>query len=176
MHVDIHAIRRHLQEEMHFRAAFAIRGGAVGVENRVRDGSVFDDATVDKNVLRPASRPGLGQRRDEALNLEPASVASDGEQVGPVARPEEPMRQAEVTRKTAETELRVTLDLDGTGRHDNATGVGFFEASGEVFLGESETFEKVDERAIERELAVSSVSAAEFDTLVAEWRGRGGAR
>jgi hypothetical protein len=56
------------------------------------------------------------------------------------------------------------------------TGVGFFEASGEVFLGESETFEKVDERAIERELAVSSVSAAEFDALVAEWRGRGGAR
>ena len=35
--------------------------------------------------------------------------------------------QAEVTRKTAETELSVALDLDGTGRHDNQTGVGFFD-------------------------------------------------
>ena len=57
------------------------------------------------------------------------------------------------------------------------TGVGFFEASGEVFLGERETFEETDERVIERELAVGSVSAAEFDALVAEWRrGRGDER
>ena len=37
------------------------------------------------------------------------------------------MRKAEVSRTTAETALSVTLDLDGTGRHDNATGVGFFD-------------------------------------------------
>lgn len=37
------------------------------------------------------------------------------------------MRQAEVSRTTAETALSVTLDLDGGGRHDNATGVGFFD-------------------------------------------------
>ena len=37
------------------------------------------------------------------------------------------MRQAEVTRETAETRLSVTIDLDGTGRHDNQTGVGFFD-------------------------------------------------
>lgn len=37
------------------------------------------------------------------------------------------MRKAEVSRKTAETELSVRLDLDGTGRHDNRTGVGFFD-------------------------------------------------
>jgi imidazoleglycerol-phosphate dehydratase len=37
------------------------------------------------------------------------------------------MRQAEVTRETAETRLSVALDLDGTGRHDNQTGVGFFD-------------------------------------------------
>ncbi len=37
------------------------------------------------------------------------------------------MRTAEITRKTAETALSVRLDLDGTGRHDNATGVGFFD-------------------------------------------------
>jgi imidazoleglycerol-phosphate dehydratase len=37
------------------------------------------------------------------------------------------MRQAEVSRTTAETALTVRLDLDGTGRHDNKTGVGFFD-------------------------------------------------
>ena len=37
------------------------------------------------------------------------------------------MRQAEVTRETAETRLSITIDLDGTGRHDNQTGVGFFD-------------------------------------------------
>lgn len=37
------------------------------------------------------------------------------------------MRQAKKTRKTAETEVSVTLDLDGTGRYDNRTGVGFLD-------------------------------------------------
>jgi imidazoleglycerol-phosphate dehydratase len=37
------------------------------------------------------------------------------------------MRKAEVSRTTAETALMVKLDLDGIGRHDNATGVGFFD-------------------------------------------------
>ncbi len=37
------------------------------------------------------------------------------------------MRQAKRTRKTAETEVAVTLDLDGTGRYENRTGIGFFD-------------------------------------------------
>jgi imidazoleglycerol-phosphate dehydratase len=37
------------------------------------------------------------------------------------------MRQAEISRKTAETALEVRLVVDGTGRHDNRTGVGFFD-------------------------------------------------
>jgi imidazoleglycerol-phosphate dehydratase len=37
------------------------------------------------------------------------------------------MRQANRTRKTAETEVAVTLNLDGTGQYDNRTGVGFFD-------------------------------------------------
>jgi imidazoleglycerol-phosphate dehydratase len=37
------------------------------------------------------------------------------------------MRKAEVRRKTAETEIGVTLDLDGSGARDCRTGVGFFD-------------------------------------------------
>ena len=37
------------------------------------------------------------------------------------------MRTATVARHTAETEIEVTLDLDGTGTYDNRTGVGFFD-------------------------------------------------
>ena len=37
------------------------------------------------------------------------------------------MRTATIARKTAETDISVTLDLDGTGLYDNRTGVGFFD-------------------------------------------------
>ena len=37
------------------------------------------------------------------------------------------MRSARITRKTAETDVSVEINLDGTGRYDNQTGVGFFD-------------------------------------------------
>ncbi|MEC9435032.1 MAG: imidazoleglycerol-phosphate dehydratase HisB [Pseudomonadota bacterium] len=37
------------------------------------------------------------------------------------------MRTARVARKTNETDITVEIDLDGTGRHDCRTGVGFFD-------------------------------------------------
>jgi len=36
-------------------------------------------------------------------------------------------RQAEVSRKTNETDVSVTVDLDGEGRAEISTGVGFFD-------------------------------------------------
>ena len=37
------------------------------------------------------------------------------------------MRRASLTRQTAETRIEVEIDLDGSGRSEAATGVGFFD-------------------------------------------------
>ncbi|MEH6775552.1 MAG: imidazoleglycerol-phosphate dehydratase HisB [Cereibacter changlensis] len=37
------------------------------------------------------------------------------------------MRKADITRKTAETDVTLSVDLDGTGAYDIQTGVGFFD-------------------------------------------------
>jgi imidazoleglycerol-phosphate dehydratase len=38
-----------------------------------------------------------------------------------------PMRQASIERNTTETRIRVSVDLDGTGRYSVKTGVGFLD-------------------------------------------------
>ncbi|MBY0468923.1 MAG: imidazoleglycerol-phosphate dehydratase HisB [Burkholderiaceae bacterium] len=43
------------------------------------------------------------------------------------AIPTAPHRVAEVTRHTAETQIRVAIDLDGSGVSKLATGIGFFD-------------------------------------------------
>ena len=37
------------------------------------------------------------------------------------------MRTAEISRTTNETQIRIKLDLDGTGKHDISTGIGFLD-------------------------------------------------
>ena len=44
-----------------------------------------------------------------------------------------PMRKASVDRKTRETDISVSLNLDGTGKYDVATGIGFLDHMLESF-------------------------------------------
>ena len=37
------------------------------------------------------------------------------------------MRTAEITRKTNETDIKVSVNLDGSGKHDMQTGIGFLD-------------------------------------------------
>jgi imidazoleglycerol-phosphate dehydratase len=41
--------------------------------------------------------------------------------------PPTPPRRAEITRETAETSIRIAIDLDGSGRAEVATGIGFLD-------------------------------------------------
>ena len=43
------------------------------------------------------------------------------------------MRKAQIDRKTAETDIRLSLDLDGSGRSQIDTGVGFMDHMLELF-------------------------------------------
>jgi imidazoleglycerol-phosphate dehydratase len=37
------------------------------------------------------------------------------------------MRNAEISRRTNETQIEIKLDLDGTGKHEISTGIGFLD-------------------------------------------------
>ena len=60
-------------------------GDAVRVDDRVRDRAVLDDAAIDEDVLRPARRPLLRQRGDEADNFHLAAVPAHVNQVPTLA-------------------------------------------------------------------------------------------
>ena len=108
---------------MDFGAALLDRRVAVGLDNRVRDRLVLDDAPIDEDVLRAARRPLFCKRGDEAFDAEARQRLAHRHEVGPVAedliqpvfelrhrRPVEhrprPARQREADLRIAERKLR----------------------------------------------------------------------
>jgi imidazoleglycerol-phosphate dehydratase len=73
---------------------------------------------VHKQALRPTGirRGMLIEGTRLSIHLENGSMASGNAK-----------RAASVSRKTRETEISVSVDIDGTGRFDISTGVGFFD-------------------------------------------------
>jgi imidazoleglycerol-phosphate dehydratase len=73
-------------------------------------------------------RNGRRNRPSRGLGGAPAAAYRTGQ--GPLTEKAPHMtaqRTATIARKTAETDISVTVDLDGTGTYDMATGVGFFD-------------------------------------------------
>ena len=85
VHVDVHAIGRNPDEQVHLGAALLDGRDAVGLRNRVRDGAVLDDAAVDEDVLGAADRPLVAERRDVAVDLQPARLLAQLDQIEPLA-------------------------------------------------------------------------------------------
>jgi hypothetical protein len=85
MHVDVHAVRRDLDEQMDLGAALLDGGDAVSLRDGVRDRPVLDDAAVDEDVLRPADRPLVAERRDVAMNLQAGRLLPDLDQLRTLA-------------------------------------------------------------------------------------------
>ena len=93
--VHVHAIRRDPQEQVHLRAALLDRRDAVGLDDRVRDRPVLDDAAVDEDVLGAAGRALVAERGHVAFDLQAAGLLPDLDQVGALAEQlEEPLAQA----------------------------------------------------------------------------------
>jgi hypothetical protein len=85
VHVDVERVRRHVQEQVHFRAAFLDRSDAVGGDDRMRDRPILDDPAVDEEVLRPACRTLLGERCHISVQHDPAGLLVHLQQVIPIA-------------------------------------------------------------------------------------------
>src|ERR671910_241734 len=66
---------------MHLRTSFFDRGDAVCVDDRVRDGAVLDDTTVDKDVLWTTGWTLLRQRGHVSGHFYVAAVAAHFDQV-----------------------------------------------------------------------------------------------
>ena len=86
VHVDVDAVGRDLDEEMHLGAALLDRRDAIGLGDRVRDGAVFDDAAVDEDVLGAAHGPLVAERGDVAVDLQAGRFLADLDEVRPLTK------------------------------------------------------------------------------------------
>ena len=83
--VDVDALVRQLQEQVHLGAARLDGGAAVGVVHRVQDGPVLHRAAVDEQVLGAAGRPVGGQRRRQTVQPDPRRLLAHLDQPRPIA-------------------------------------------------------------------------------------------
>jgi imidazoleglycerol-phosphate dehydratase len=78
---------------------------------------------VSDTPISPASEAAVDQNRVRLPNGETECPGSPASGLSPAVK----HRRAHVERKTAETAVDLTTDLDGTGKAEIATGVGFFD-------------------------------------------------
>jgi imidazoleglycerol-phosphate dehydratase len=80
---------------------------------------LLDGGEID-TTIRPTQIANLRRQPPEGESNGPPAAPASG-------LPVSGARKATVRRETGETKIELTLDLDGTGRTQIATGVGFFD-------------------------------------------------
>ena len=93
-----------------------------GILIRCFSDPALEDA-VRITVGRPEQHDALLAALRSILNGEPP----DPDLVSRISDPQPPTRQASVERRTRETDVKVTLSLDGTGSYEIDTGLGFLD-------------------------------------------------
>lgn len=117
----------------HSGPEIAERLAARGILVRTFSDPMLADA-VRITVGRPEQNDALLTALRETLNIEPvvSQAQSRGSSVASAAgipnlSGQMQSRQARITRQTRETEVTVALDLDGRGRYEIDTGLGFLD-------------------------------------------------
>ena len=112
----VRRLRRRLQPHAADRRRRALR-------LRARTSRHFRRRMSEVRIGDAAARPGGRRRGDRAgRGIRPArSVDGGAGEWAPMSR------RAEIARETAETRIRLSLDLDGTGAGERSTGVGFLD-------------------------------------------------
>ncbi len=85
MDVHVHAVSRHVEEEVDLGAAFLDRRDAVRLLNGVRDRAVAHHAAIHEDVLWSADRALFPERRDIAAHRDTSRVLVDRHEIRPVA-------------------------------------------------------------------------------------------
>lgn len=106
---------KYLKEDYDLQNSFVIGDRNTDVDLAINLGSIPvlyspDQAITEKNTGADKAIPRVARSWDEIYNI----VAVD-------------IRIAHIERKTAETEIVVDLNLDGTGKFEIFTGLGFFD-------------------------------------------------
>ncbi|MCL3778814.1 bifunctional histidinol-phosphatase/imidazoleglycerol-phosphate dehydratase HisB [Prolixibacteraceae bacterium JC049] len=78
-----------------------------------------------KGILIQSKEAGLQMVAEASLETSCALISEDWDEIFAFIRKGE--RTAEVVRKTHETDIEIKLDLDGDGKAEIATGLGFFD-------------------------------------------------
>lgn len=99
--------------------------GSFVIGDRLTDVQLAKNLGARAILISSDAEASAGQLAAAALSSTTALIAPDWHHITDFLRGGE--RKATVVRNTAETQISISIDLDGTGKTDISTGLGFFD-------------------------------------------------
>jgi len=119
----LYSIKRLSEQDIEFNSERTelSREQLILLENERIELSSFTEKEADAHILASSDLTGLELRSGEQL------IASGNEWIDLCLSYLFPVRTAQIERKTAETDISVVVNLDGSGKSDIQTGLNFFD-------------------------------------------------